>query len=129
MPEMIKMNGAEPEEHELAARDAARFAAREAEPVIETAELPAGTEPFDQTQHDQILRGLDSYAHAYDERVNSVNAHNRRLADDMLKQVAKVKAEITTMWLLGGAIASKERQDLAFVEKSERELEKLEHST
>ncbi|UQD96066.1 hypothetical protein [Bradyrhizobium japonicum] len=120
-------------------RDAARIAARE--PLSELppatadligvsdADLDSAEAAFAQQQHDEILRGLDSYAQSYDAKIEEINVTNRRLANDMLKQVAKVKDSITTMWLLGGAINAKQKADLAFVEKSERELDKLEHST
>lgn len=137
MSEMKPLLNGHDEEAELAARDAARIAAREPEMPPATADL-IGVSPesldhaeaaFNQQQHDAILSGLDSYAQSYDHKVEDMNSVNRRLANDMLKQVAKVKDEITTMWLLGAAIDSKVRSDTAFVEKSERELEKLEHHT
>ncbi|MHC2536946.1 hypothetical protein [Bradyrhizobium diazoefficiens] len=120
-------------------RDAARMAAREPLPEmpparadligVTDADLDRGEQAFKQQQHDEILRGLDVYAEAYSGKIAEINQINLRLGDNMLKQVAKVKESITTMWLLGAGIDGKQRSDTAFVEKSERELEKLEHTT
>ncbi|MEY9428170.1 hypothetical protein ABH975_003485 [Bradyrhizobium ottawaense] len=121
---------------EFPERDAARIAAREPVPPatadligVTDADLDSGEQAFKQQQHDEILRGLDVYAEAYSGKIAEINQINLRLGDNMLKQVAKVKDAITTMWLLGAGIDGKQRSDTAFVEKSERELEKLEHTT
>ncbi|WLB24927.1 hypothetical protein QIH85_23900 [Bradyrhizobium japonicum] len=122
---------------EFPERDAARIAAREPEVPPATADL-IGVSPddldiaentFRQQQHDEILHGLDVYAEAYNDKISAMNSSNLRLGQNMLKQVAKVKDAISTMWLLGAGIDNKEKADAAFVEKSERELEKLEHHT
>lgn len=138
---MAELNGSQSlqqlageEAGDYSARDAARIAAREPLPEVPPAtadpigmDIDVADKAFNQHQHDAILAGLDSYADAYNGRLASMSKLNARLSDDMLKQVAKVKETITTMWLLGAAIDNKERNDTAFVEKSERELERMGH--
>jgi hypothetical protein len=135
MQEMKPMMNGHDEEQDLAARDAARIAAREVPPAtadligVDEETLERGEQAFKQQQHDDILNGLDVYADAYSDRLKEMNDLNLRLGQDMLQQVAKVKGAITTMWLLGAAIDAKQKRDADFVEKSHRELEKVEHPT
>jgi hypothetical protein len=135
MQEMKPMMNGHDEEQDLAARDAARIAAREVPPAtadligVDEETLERGEQAFKQQQHDDILNGLDVYADAYSDRLKEMNDLNLRLGQDMLQQVAKVKGAITTMWLLGAAIDAKQKRDADFVEKSHRELEKVEHRT
>lgn len=118
--EMRPMNGHDAEPGEFPERDAARIAAREAAPTV-----PDDDAPFAQKAHDLLLQSIDSVGDNWVEQLKAVRAQNQHVEQQVLERVAKVKTDITQLYLLGNAVTLEVRHGEEFNAKIGRELEKL----
>ncbi|TYL87387.1 hypothetical protein [Bradyrhizobium cytisi] len=130
---MPEMNGqqqfpqaiAELEElEELAARDAQRIAARE--PVIRVEEpMPPSVQPFDQKTHDLLLKSIDQVTTDWVGQLEHTRQNSKTVEQLMLERAAKVRFDITALYLLGAAVQAEARRGDEVNAKIAQELDQL----
>jgi hypothetical protein len=112
---------------ELAARDIQRAANRLPPPPSPVADErpPPSSEPFDQQAHDLLLKSIDQVASDWVAELDHVRKNSEAVEQLVMQRAAKVKADITALYLLGhAALAEAKRGDDVNV-KLAGELEKL----
>jgi hypothetical protein len=130
MPEMQTMNGVSAADTEdYSERDAARIAAREPLPLATADPVGFDLDPvvqvFGQKEHDLLIASIDHIAHDWTEQLGTVREHSKSVEQLVLERAAKVKADITALYLLGNAVVQEVKHGEAFNDKVGRELEKL----
>jgi hypothetical protein len=109
------------EHQELAARNAERIAARES--GLESASPT--TEPFGQQAYDLLLQSIDQVSHNWIEELAHVRKNSEAVEALVLQRAAKVKGDITALYLLGNAAMLEARRGDEVNAKLAIELEKL----
>jgi hypothetical protein len=122
------MNGAsyhQPDALEQAARDIQRLVAQmpASAPVQEVS--PPSANPFDQESHDLLLKSIDQVASDWVAELAHVRQNSEQIEQLVLQRTAKVKGDITALYLLGNAALSEAKRGDDVNAKLARELEKL----
>jgi hypothetical protein len=127
---MIEMNGVErtpvdlDEADETARRDLERLAARE--PSIQVQEsLPPSALPFDQKAHDLMIRGIDQVAADWVGELVHARENSKKVEQLVLERAAKVKADITALYLLGSAALAEAKRGDDVNDRLATELDRL----
>jgi hypothetical protein len=140
MPQL--MNGLPSEAEELAVRDIKRLQDREPDPLVDgiagivrRAEDRAATRsvltmaevgvPFSQREHDLLLESVDQVASDWVNQLRDDRKSSEELEQTVLQRVAKVKTDLTQLFLLGNAVLNKVKRDTEFKAKVFSEIDKL----
>jgi hypothetical protein len=116
----------DPEEAaELGARDAARVAAREPSAVVQEIVDTTAPVPFGQQEHDLLLRSIDHVATDWVNQLERVRQNSQRVEQLVLERAAKVKTDITQLYLLGAAALAEAKRGDDVNTKLASELNKL----
>jgi hypothetical protein len=141
MPTLV--NGLPSEEQELAARDSQRVQEREGDPLVDgIASLVKRSEereaarltitsiaevgvPFGQREHDLLLQSVDHVADDWVSQLKDDRKTSEELEQMVMQRLAKVKTDLTQLFLLGNAVLGKIKRDSEFKDKVFSEIEKL----
>jgi hypothetical protein len=127
---MSDMNGVREtdldEADELARRDLKRLAARGLEPSIQVQEsLPPSALPFDQKAHDLMIKGIDQVASDWVAELEHTRQNSKKVEQLVIERAAKVKSDISALYLLGSAALAEAKRGDDVNEKLTAELDKL----
>ncbi|BBZ93130.1 hypothetical protein BRDID11004_59710 [Bradyrhizobium diazoefficiens] len=105
-------------------RDVQRLAVRE--PAIQVQEqLTPSAKPFDQKAHDLMIKGIDQVATDWVGELEHVRENSKRVEQLVLERAAKVKADITALYLLGSAALAEAKRGDDVNARLASELDKL----
>lgn len=105
-------------------RDVQRLAGRE--PAIQVQEqLTPSEKPFDQKAHDLMIKGIDQVATDWVGELEHVRENSKRVEQLVLERAAKVKADITALYLLGSAALAEAKRGDDVNARLASELDKL----
>lgn len=112
---------------ELAARDIQRVAARQPAPApAPVAEMPApSAAPFDQKEHDRLLKSLDQFASDCASEMEHVRSNSKVVEQLVMERTAKIKADITSLYLLGAAARAEAKRGDEVNERLADELDRM----
>ena len=112
---MTDINGfGHPHDLDETVRDIQRLAAERspASSVLLQERLPPSAKPFDQAAHDLMIKGVDQVATDWCSELERVRDNSKKVEQLVLERAAKVKADITALYLLGSAaLAEAKRGD------------------
>lgn len=112
------------EQEELVARDRERVAAREPATQIQETLAPSAM-PFDQKAHDLMIRGIDQVATDWVGELAHTRENSQRVEQLVMERAAKVKADITGLYLLGAAALAEAKRGDEVNHRLATELDKL----
>ena len=109
---------------EMAQRDAERIASRSTTVVVQ--ELPEpSTLPFEQTAHDLMLKSIDQVAADWVSELTHARDDFHATEQIVLQCVARVKANITQLYLIGNFARASRQRGIEANAKMVSELDKL----
>ena len=119
--EAVDLDEAAEQVRRLAATSAAR------EPAIQVHEpTPSlGGKPFDQQAHDMMIKGIDQVATEWVGELEHTRENSKKVEQLVLERAAKVKADITALYLLGSAALAEAKRGDDVNERLVSELDKL----
>ena len=124
---MTEMNGTDqhPVDLDEVAQDIKRLAAAR-EPSIQVQEPTSlGGKPFDQQAHDLMIKGIDQVATEWVGELEHVRENSKKVEQLVLERAAKVKADITALYLLGSAALAEAKRGDDVNHRLANELDKL----
>ena len=83
------------------------------------------TIPFAQQEHDLLLKSFDKVATDWVEQLKLDRKTGEELEQMVIERLAKIKNEVTQLFLLGNAVVSKCKRDAEFKAKLTDEIMKL----
>jgi hypothetical protein len=122
---MTDMNGQQ--SYPEVAAELLELAARNArEPAIQVHEpTPPSLEPFDQQAHDLLLKSIDQVATDWINQLEHVRQNSKAVEQLVLERAAKVRADITALYLLGAAAQAEAKRGNEVNARLTDELDKL----
>jgi hypothetical protein len=108
----------------LARRDLQRLAAREPSIKVEES-LPPSPLPFDQQAHDLMIKGIDQVATDWVSELEHTRQNSKRVEQLVIERAAKVKSDITALYLLGSAALAEAKRGDDVNDRLTAELDKL----
>jgi hypothetical protein len=81
--------------------------------------------PFDQQAHELMLKGIDQVAADWVRELEHVRDNSKQVEQLVMERAAKVKADITALYLLGSAALAEARRGDDVNAKLANELDKL----
>lgn len=105
-------------------REMQQLAAREPSIRVQESLTPSAT-PFDQTAHDLMIKGVDQVANDWVNELAHVRENSKKVEQLVLERAAKVKADITALYLLGNAALAEAKRGDDVNERLAGELDKL----
>jgi hypothetical protein len=112
----------EEELSQLALREAARIGNRTQ--IVRESETPS-TAPFTQQEHDLLLKSIDQVAGNWVNELKHVRNNSEQVEQLVLERAAKVKADLTMLFLLGNAVRAEAQRGDEVNAKLAGELDKL----
>jgi hypothetical protein len=106
----------------LAASSVARGPSSELH-VLEPVASPG--KPFDQHAHDLMIKGIDQVATEWVSELEHTRENSKKVEQLVLERAAKVKADITALYLLGSAALAEAQRGDDVNERLASELDKL----
>ncbi len=94
-------------------------------PAVEYGQPKPTTTPFSQQDHDLLLASIDHVAEEWIAQLQQVRRNSEEVERLVLQRAAKVKADITQLYLLGSTAMQEARRGEQVNEKLATELEKL----
>ena len=124
---MTETNGFQgPRDMDETVRDIQRLAAQQShEPMRLHERLPPSATPFDQQAHDLMIKGVDQVATDWVEELARVRDNSSKVEQLVLERAAKVKNDITALYLLGSAVLAEAKRGDDVNARLASELEKL----
>lgn len=122
----LNMNGQEDavDLDELAAL--AKQVSKEREQSITVQEsLRPSAAPFDQQAHDLMIKGIDQVATDWISQLEHARENSKQVEQLVLERAAKVKADITALYLLGNAVQAEAKRGDEVNHRLAGELDKL----
>jgi hypothetical protein len=92
--------------------------------TVQEPTLASGT-PFDQKAHDLMIKGIDRVATDWVGELEHVRENSKKVEQLVLERAAKVKADITALYLLGSAALAEAKRGDDVNERLANELDKL----
>jgi hypothetical protein len=122
---MTDMNGTQ--SYPEVAAELLELAARNArQPSIQVRESTGPSlEPFDQQAHDLLLKSIDQVATDWINQLEHVRQNSKAVEQLVLKRAAKVRADITALYLLGSAAQAEAKRGNEVNARLTDELDKL----
>jgi hypothetical protein len=99
-------------------------AAREASVAVQES-LPPSMKPFDQKAHDLLIKSIDQVATDWVAELEHVRDNSKKVEQLVIERAAKVKADITALYLLGSAALAEAKRGDDVNERLAGELDKL----
>jgi hypothetical protein len=127
---MTEMNGNDKHPLDLDAaaeqvrREMQQLTAREPSIRVQESLTPSAT-PFDQKAHDLMIKGVDQVANDWVNELAHVRENSKKVEQLVLERAAKVKADITALYLLGNAALAEAKRGDDVNERLAGELDKL----
>ena len=84
-----------------------------------------GGKPFDQHAHDLMIQGIDQVATEWVGELEHTRENSKKVEQLVMERAAKVKADITALYLLGSAALAEARRGDEVNERLASELDKL----
>lgn len=81
--------------------------------------------PFDQKAHDLLLKSIDQVASDWVAELEHVRDNSKQVEELVLQRAAKVKADITALYLLGNAALAEAKRGDDVNQRLADELERL----
>ena len=100
-------------------------AAREPSIQVQEPTLSLSGKPFDQQAHDLMIKGIDQVATEWVGELEHVRENSKKVEQLVLERAAKVKADITALYLLGSAALAEAKRGDDVNERLSHELDKL----
>jgi hypothetical protein len=124
---MTEMNGLPQHPVDLdAAAEQVRNEMQRIVPSIQVQEpTPRSATPFDQKAHDLMIKGIDRVATEWVGELEHVRDNSKKVEQLVLERAAKVKADITALYLLGSAALAEAKRGDDVNERLANELDKL----
>jgi hypothetical protein len=127
---MTELNGVP--QHPVDSDEAAEMVRREMEQLVARApsiqvqeSLPPSATPFDQKAHDLMIKGIDQVATDWVGELQHVRENSKKVEQLVLERAAKVKNDITALYLLGNAALAEAKRGDDVNERLSAELDKL----
>lgn len=105
-------------------RDVMRLAPREPSITVQEPTRPSA-QPFDQKAHDLMIKGIDQVATDWVSKREHAREISKKVEQLVLERAAKVKADITALYLLGNAALAEAKRGDDVNERLTNELDKL----
>ncbi|WP_338821654.1 hypothetical protein [Bradyrhizobium septentrionale] len=126
---MTEMNGFQhavdlDDADELARRDLERLAGHEPSIQVQESLMPSAL-PFDQKAHDIMLKGIDQVAADWVGQLEHSRQNSKQVEQLVLERAAKVKADITALYLLGSAAQAEAKRGDEINQRLASELDRL----
>jgi hypothetical protein len=86
---------------------------------------PPSTSPFNQQHHDLLLKSIDQVASDWVRELEHVRHNSEQVEQLMLERAAKVKSDLTMLFLLGNAVRAEAQRGDEVNAKLASELTKL----
>ena len=86
---------------------------------------PPSALPFDQQAHELMLKGIDQVAADWVRELEHVRDNSKQVEQLVMERAAKVKADITALYLLGSAALAEAKRGDDVNAKLANELDKL----
>lgn len=125
---MTESNGFQaPHDMDETVRDIQRLAAQQQghEPMKVHERLPPSATPFDQQAHDLMIKGVDQIATDWVEELARVRENSEKVEQLVMERAAKVKNDITALYLLGSAVLAEAKRGDDVNVRLVSELDKL----
>ncbi|UPK03148.1 hypothetical protein [Bradyrhizobium sp. 170] len=125
---MTEMNGLPYEagnDMDETVRDIQRLAARNTESRQVQETLPPSALPFDQQKHDLMIKGIDQVATDWVSQLERSRENSKAVEQLVMERAAKVKSDITALYLLGSAVLAEAKRGDDVNERLASELDKL----
>lgn len=123
---MTEINGfPHPTDLDETVRDIQRLAAQQGESMKLHERMPPSAKPFDQQAHDLMIKGVDQVATDWVEELARVRDNSQKVEQLVLERAAKVKNDITALYLLGNAVLAEAKRGDGVNERLASELDKL----
>jgi hypothetical protein len=136
------MNGLPSADEQLAARDIKRIQERGPDPLIDgiaslvrRSDAREATQPpmiiadvaapFSQREHELLLKSVDHVANDWVTQLQQVRHNSEALEQMVLQRASKLKADLTQLFLLGGAVVCEAKRGSDVNAKLTDEIEKL----
>jgi hypothetical protein len=116
------VNGHPSDAEKAAVAEIKSIQVREAVPPRTMAEVGA---PFAQRDHNLLLESVDRVAGDWVEQLRHSRGNSQALEEMVLQRVTKLKADLTQLFVLGGAVLSENKRSDEVNEKLADELNKL----
>lgn len=84
-----------------------------------------GGKPFDQQAHDMMIKGIDQVATEWVGELAHTRENSKKVEQLVLERAAKVKADITALYLLGSAALAEAKRGDDVNERLAAELDRL----
>ena len=81
--------------------------------------------PFDQHAHDLMIKGIDQVATEWVNELEHTRENSKKIEQLVMERAAKVKADITALYLLGSAALAEAKRGDDVNERLAHELDKL----
>jgi hypothetical protein len=117
----LRMNGHD--DLETAISEMAQISARAGTAVSELP--PPSALPLDQKTHDLLLKSVDQITADWVDQLMAVRKHSQQIEQRVLERAGKVKADLTVLFLLGGAARAEAKRGDEVNAKLADELDKL----
>lgn len=124
---MTEMNGfqhAVADADELARRDLERLAGHQPSIQVQESLTPSAL-PFDQKAHDLMIKGIDQVATDWVGQLEHTRQNSKQVEQLVLERAAKVKADITALYLLGSAAQAEAKRGDEINQRLASELDRL----
>jgi hypothetical protein len=121
---MTEINGSQAVDLDEAVRDLARLAVRDPSITVQES-LPPSALPFDQKAHDLMIKSIDQVATDWIGELEHTRENSKKVEQLVLERAAKVKSDITALYLLGNAALAEARRGDDVNERLAGELDKL----
>ena len=128
---MPETNGAlsHPVDLDETAEEVRRLAATVRDPtasILVQEPVPSlGGKPFDQKAHDLLLKSIDQVTTDWITELEHVRENSKKVEQLVMERAAKVKADITALYLLGSAALAEAKRGDDVNERLASELDKL----
>jgi hypothetical protein len=125
---MTEMNGAQAvdldQREEAVQRNLQRIKASEPPTQVQESTPPSAM-PFDQKEHDLMIKGIDQVATDWVGQLKRQRENSKEVEQLVLERAAKVKADITALYLLGSAAMAEAKRGDDVNDRLANELDKL----
>jgi hypothetical protein len=113
------------DEVETAARNELTRLGTEAPSIQVQESLSPSSQPFNQQAHDLMIKGIDQVANDWVAELEHARQNSKRVEQLVIERAAKVKSDITALYLLGSAALAEAKRGDDVNDRLTIELDKL----
>jgi hypothetical protein len=122
---MTEVNGSAAVDLDDVTRDELARLAKEASSTQVWEPLQPSEQPFDQKAHDLLIRSIDQVATDWVGELEHVRDNSKKVEQLVMERAAKVKADITALYLLGSAALAEAKRGDEVNQRLGNELDRL----